>query len=102
MASRAPPFRGPHRGGVLLLPSFCCPTSHWSRPPSSRRLLCSAANASDSVRVGVDIDPARLIIGSARYGSARYGSARYGSLRYRAESLARLGSFKISSQLVSS
>jgi hypothetical protein len=40
--------------------------------------------------------------GSARYGSARYGSARYGSLRYRAESLARLGSFKSSSQLVSS
>jgi hypothetical protein len=36
------------------------------------------------------------------YGSARYGSARYGSLRYRAESLARLGSFKSSSQLVSS
>jgi hypothetical protein len=50
----------------------------------------------------VDIEPARLVIGWARYGSARYGSARYGSFRYRAESLARLGSFKSSSQLVSS
>jgi hypothetical protein len=48
-------------------------------------------------RLGVDIEPAPLVIGSARYGSARYGS-----LRYRAVSPARLGLFKSSSQLVSS
>jgi hypothetical protein len=52
-----------------------------------------------SISVGVDIEPARLIMDSTRYGSARYGSVRYDSLRYRAESLAHLGSFKSSSQL---
>jgi hypothetical protein len=31
---------------------------------------------SGATPLGVDIEPARLVIGSARYGSARYGSAR--------------------------
>jgi hypothetical protein len=86
--------------------------------PSSPRLVASAADevpvpdepvAAPQEHVAPEcttsrggIEPTRLVIGSARYGSARYGLARYGSLRYRAGSLARLGSFKSLSQLVSS
>jgi hypothetical protein len=74
------------RSGRALAPPSILP-----HRPSSDAATAAAA------QLGVDIEPARLVIGSAHYGSARYGS-----LRYRAESLARLGSFKSWSQLVSS
>ena len=42
--------------------------------------------------VQLDIEPARLVSGSARYNLARYGSTRYISLYKQARKLARLGS----------
>jgi hypothetical protein len=91
----------------LFLVARAFPPWPSSRPSSARLHLpppLSRCRVGPGGRpqLGVDIEPARLVISSAHYGSARYGSARYGSLRYRAESLARLGSFKSSSQLVSS
>ena len=43
-------------------------------------------------RLGLDIKPARLVSGSARYSSTRYASTCYSSLYKQARKLARLGS----------
>ena len=44
------------------------------------------------VETGLDIKPAQLVSGLARYSSARYGSTRYSSLYKQARKLVRLGS----------
>ena len=53
---------------------------------------CARGGGALCLCVGLDIEPARLVSGSARYSSARYGSTRYSSLYKRARKLARLGS----------
>jgi hypothetical protein len=82
---------------ILLYRQYRClaATTQGDGVATVRWLVAVAVVAPTGVDIDVPDEPARLVL-------LRLGSARHGSLRYRVENLARFGSFKNSSQLITS